>query len=237
MPRANRHILPGYIYHLTHRCHNKNFLLRCRCDRVEYLRRLRKNVHEHHLSLFDFCITCNHVHILTMCKELHDLSRFMQQLEGEFADFYNTRKNRSGSFWGERFHCTMIDGGKHLWNCLRYIDLNMVRAGMVSHPDQWPWCGYRELIGKRKRYRLMDIDRLLLFLGLSDQNSLAEIHRRRIQESIDINQLDREIIWTESIAVGGKDFLQEIVSQTKSRKRIYISTREDGTSYIREKLD
>jgi putative transposase len=169
-----------------------------------------------------------------MCRRIGDLSQFMQQLEGEFADYYNLRKHRSGAFWGERFHSTMIDGGDHLWNCLRYIDLNMVRAGVVRHPMDWPWCGYNEIVGKRQRFRLLDIDCLIEMLDLSDRNSLAEIHQQRIMEPIQNNRLIREAIWTESIAVGSEAFLKEIVAETKKRKRLYISSNEDGDWYVKE---
>jgi len=234
MPRANRYILPGYTYHLTHRCHNRKFLLRCRTDRIEYQHRLRKNVRKHRISLFDFCITGNHIHLLGTCKRAGDISRFMQQLEGEFADFYNKRKIRTGSFWGERFHCTMIENNEHLWNCLRYIDLNMVRAGVVAHPNSWPWCGYHEIVGERKRYRLLDICRLVELLGVENRDSLAEFHRQRIDEAIKYQQLKREAVWTESIAVGSKDFLKGIATSNKRRKKFYISTTVDGISYIKE---
>jgi putative transposase len=170
-----------------------------------------------------------------MCDRLGDLSRFMQQLEGEFAEYYYLRKHRSDSLRGDRFHCTMIDGGDHLWNCLRYIDLNMVRAGVVCHPDEWAWCGYHELVGNRKRYRMLDIECLVDLLGLADRKSLAEMHNRRIIESIRDNQLIREGIWTESIAVGSETFLKEIMSQTKKRKRLHLATTENGVWYVKEK--
>jgi putative transposase len=235
MPRANRYILPGYIYHLTHRCHNRRFLLRCRLDRNEYCSRLRHAARKHRISLFGFCVTCNHVHLLAMCNRLQDLSRFMQQLEGEYAGYYNLRKDRTGAFWGERFHCTMIDGGDHLWNCLRYIDLNMVRAGVVGHPEEWAWCGYHELVGKRKRYLLLDLERLAEILALSGgKSSLAEIHQKRLLESIQNKHLLREGIWTESIAVGRASFIEEIIARNKKMKKLHIAVTEDGTWHIRE---
>ena len=236
MPRANRYILPGYTYHLIHRCHNRKFLLRCRTDRIEYWHRLRKNMRKYRISLFNFCITSNHVHLLGTCRQAGDISRFMQQLEGEFADFYNQRKTRTGSFWGERFHCTMIDNNEHLWNCLRYIDLNMVRARVVDHPGSWPWCGYHELVGERKRYRLLDIRGLIELLGVEGRESLAEFHRQHIDEAIKNQQLNREAVWTESIAVGSKEFIENVVSRNKRSKKFYISTTEDGISYVREDL-
>jgi putative transposase len=54
MPRANRYLQPGYVYHLTHRCHNREFLLRSRLDRIEYCARLRAAVRKHRIALFDF---------------------------------------------------------------------------------------------------------------------------------------------------------------------------------------
>ncbi|RPI18312.1 MAG: hypothetical protein EHM61_28865 [Acidobacteria bacterium] len=60
MPRSNRYILPGYIYHVTHRCHNRRFLLKIGLDRTEYRERLRLALQEYRISLFAYCITSNH---------------------------------------------------------------------------------------------------------------------------------------------------------------------------------
>jgi putative transposase len=105
----------------------------------------------------------------------------MQKLEGDFAGSFNQRKHRSGAFWEDRYHCTMVEDGEHLWNCIQYIDLNMVRAGVVPHPHDWPWCGYRELVGDRSRYRLLDIDRLLELLGVPDLETFGAEYRTHIQ--------------------------------------------------------
>jgi putative transposase len=64
MPRANRYIVPGQIYHLRHRCHNRQFLLKFANDRHGYRRRLREAVHELRLSLLRYTITSNHVHLV-----------------------------------------------------------------------------------------------------------------------------------------------------------------------------
>ena len=66
------------------------------------------------------------------------VSIFMRHLEGEFASHYNRHKRRHGAFWSERYHSTLIEDGPHLWKCMRYIDLNMVRAGVVCHPIDRP---------------------------------------------------------------------------------------------------
>ncbi len=160
MPPANRYILPGYIYHLTHRCHNRSFLFRFVRDRTEYRMRLRATLKTFDLSLLGYCITSNHTHLLIKAEDSESISNFMQKLEGEFAEYYNFRKQRSGAFWGGRYDCAMIDSGIYLWNCMKYIDLNMVRAGVVTHPKDWLQGGYIEIQNPPSRYSIINLQAL-----------------------------------------------------------------------------
>lgn len=59
----------------------------------------------------------------------------------------------------------MVDLGMYLWECLQYVELNMVRCGAVTHPRQWEWSGFGEMMGTRKRDRLLNIDNLLELVG------------------------------------------------------------------------
>lgn len=103
MPRVNRFILPGHLYDLIRRCHNRSFLLRSAVWRTEYRRRLRDAVLKHRISLLNYSVTYNHVHLLVPARSPGDISRFMHKLEGQFARFYNVRQHRSGAFWQERY--------------------------------------------------------------------------------------------------------------------------------------
>ncbi len=153
----------------------------------------------------------------------------MQKLEGDFAGYFNRRKHRSGSFWEDRYHCTMVEDGEHLWNCLQYVDLNMVRAGVVSHPRDWRWCGYRELVGEKTRYRLLDMDRLLELVGMSDIDPFVREYRARIEHAIAAKRLRREKCWTESIAVGGRSYVARIATSVRrERRRPRIEEEENG---------
>ena len=64
--------------------------------------------------------------LLIKVKSEGTVSEFMDALQGDFAQKYNLRKGRSGSFWNGRYHATAIESSHHLWACLRYVDLNMV---------------------------------------------------------------------------------------------------------------
>lgn len=149
MPRACRHVQPGHTKHVTHRCHSREFLLRFARDRQAYNGWLREGLRRFDVRLLTYCVTGNHVHLLIRSPGTVELARFMQLVAGGMAPGYNARKKRSGACWADRYHATMIEAGAHLWRCLRYIDLNMVRAGAVRHPSEWAWTGWLELMGQR----------------------------------------------------------------------------------------
>jgi len=234
MPRSNRYILPGYIYHVTHRCHDRRFLLKFGVDRTEYRERLRLALQEYRISLFSYCITSNHTHLLLACRVKNDISRMMQKLEGEFAQYYNGKRARRGAFWEDRFHTTMIGEGSYFLNCTVYIHLNMVRAGVVRHPSEWRWCGHDELVGERSRYRLIDRDGLANLLGPGRRDDFEQAYRREIADAIARRKLEREPWWTESIAVGSEEFIQRVKAQTRYRRRLDTSQAVDGVWVIRE---
>ena len=90
------------------------------------------------------------------------IPKSMQLIAGRTGQDYNQRKKRQGAFWEDRYHATAVESGDHLLRCLVYIDLNMVRAGIVSHPSQWPFCGYNEIQKLRKKNVLINGQGVLL---------------------------------------------------------------------------
>lgn len=226
MPRGKRYILPGHVYHVTHRCHQRKFLLKFKQDRDVYRSMLRDRVARYRISLFNFAVTSNHVHLLLRPQptaSLESLSEFMRSLEGDFAQYYNLRKGRRNAFWGDRYHATMIEPGPHLWRCLLYIDLNMVRAGQVDDPKDWEWAGHRELVGRRRRYCTLDISQLLGHLGGVTLSSFRESYSQAIQDALINRVAEREAIWTESLAVGSQLYVREVGKQVADRVRLDYS--------------
>jgi len=65
-------------------------------------------------------------------------------------------KKRKGAFWEDRSHATVIESGDHLLRCVVYIDMNMVRTGVVDHPEKWPYCGYNEIQIPHRKCKLID---------------------------------------------------------------------------------
>ena len=78
----------------------------------------------------------------------------MQLVASRTAQEYNWRKNRKGAYWEDRYHATAIEQDDHLFRCIVYLDLNMVRAGVVTHPSDWVFSGYNEIQNPRQRWAL-----------------------------------------------------------------------------------
>lgn len=172
------------------------------------------------VSLLDYCLTSNHVH-LTVCADIPDhISRLMQKVAGGIAQNYNLRKERRGAFWEDRYHATIIEPGGHLMRCFGYLALQMVRCGAVKHPREWNWCGYHELAGLRRRYRLIDMERLSESLGGASLEEFQSHYEAQIQEAIAQHQFQREAQWTQSIAVGSEAFVREIADRIRGRQRL-----------------
>jgi putative transposase len=203
-------------------------------DRDAYRKRLRAELKGSGVWLLDYCITSNHVHMLVTVRTVARLSRFMQKLQGEFAEWHNFRKKRSNQFWGGRYHATMIESGAHLWNCMTYIDLNMVRAGEVLHPREWKWGGYDELVGKRTRHTVLDMERVIELVGGVSRQQFALDYAAALEEAIDRGGLRRQPHWSEAIAVGGKDYVSGIAEKIRGRARVNIDEAADGMWAVHE---
>lgn len=237
MPRANRVMLDGQICHVTHRCHDRAFLFRFKRDRNLYRKLLRANLGEFRISMLAYCITCNHVHLLLRAPSSGAIGGFMQRVEGAMGQAYNLRKRRKGAFWSDRYHATLVEAGHHLWSCLRYIDLNMVRAGAVEHPREWPWATWAELTGGRRRHRLVDRSALLTATGAPDWYSFLDHYRALIDEAIRVHRVERESWWTEATAVGRLEYVTAIEAELRGegqRRRFATESAPEGLVVLRE---
>jgi putative transposase len=78
---------------------------------------------------------------------MHDLSEFMKTLLQRFTRWFNRTHNRSGTLWEERYKSVIVESGIAARTMAAYIDLNPVRAGMVSDPADYRWSSYGEAVG------------------------------------------------------------------------------------------
>ena len=135
MPRAKQYRCPFKSFQPFNRCaqfkrfeKNKRTSIGTRKHRHRYLHWLFEAKKRFGLSVLNYMITSNHVHLLIKDTGPNVIADSMQLIAGRTAQEYNQRKDRQGAFWEDRYHATAIDADEHLHRCLIYIDLNMVRA-------------------------------------------------------------------------------------------------------------
>lgn len=228
MPRANRHYLPGYIWHITHRCHKKEFLLKFAKDKQRWLHWLFEAKKRFGLCILNYTLTSNHIHLLVLDSKKDVIPRSIQLIAGRTGQEYNQRKGRKGAYWEDRYHATAVETGKHLIRCLVYIDLNMVRAGAVQHPSEWHFGGYNEIHNPKQRYTLINKQKLMDMLEILDHELMCRSHKKWVEEILKSGSVTREPKWTESIAIGSKEFVQETQAKLgiKARGRNVVANNE-----------
>ena len=162
------------------------------------------------LSVLNYVVTSNHIHLLVVDTGKDVIPRSIQLVAGRTGQEYNQRKSRKGAFWEDRYHAAAVETNEHLARCMVYIDLNMVRAGVVKHPCDWPYGGYNEIQNPAKRYSIIDQKVLLNKCGTGDPEQFRREHKYWVEEAVNNGKAVREPIWSESIAVGSKRFVEEI---------------------------
>jgi len=235
MARAKRHYLPGYAWHITHRCHEKEFLLKFGKDRRRWVQWLFEAKKRYGLCILDYMATSNHIHLLVFDRaEREVIPRSIQLIAGRTGQEYNQRKKRKGAFWEDRYHATAVETNQHLIQCLVYIDLNMVRAGVVSHPHDWDESGYKEIQQPRLRYGLIDHQCLMDLLEIPTMDVLRRSHRGWVEESLRIQKSARDGRWSESIALGSKAFVAMVKKQLGLRAKGRKITESGAECQLRE---
>ena len=200
MPRANRLFDQHGVWHITHRCHKQEFLLKFARDRRVWCRWLFEARRRYGLSVLNYIVTSNHVHLMVANDTKETISSAMQLVAGRTAQNYNRRKNWRGAFWEDRFHAVPITTQAHFIECLAYVDLNMVRAGVVKHPSEWASSGFHEIQSPRQRYVIIDYERLLSLAGESSYATFQRCHRHWVNEKLRLGELVRDERWTNAEA-------------------------------------
>jgi len=234
MPRANRYFLPHYIWHITHRCHQRKFLFRFARERRRYLHWLFEARKRFGLCVLDYIVTSNHVHLLIKDTGSNVIGESMQLIAGRTAQEYNQRKGKQGAFWEDRYHAAAVQADEHLHRCMVYIDLNMVRAGVVNHPGQWKESGFSEIQKPPKRYAIIDLQSLSELSGFAGLKDFQRTHRQWVEQGLENGLAVRDDRWTESIAVGSRSFIEKVKNELGFKAAHRDVVESDGSYVLRE---
>ena len=121
--------------------------------------------------------------IPTLRAKWASLSDYVKEIKQSFSRWYNKRHGRKGFFWGERFKSVLVDNGDTLVNCLAYIDLNPVRAGLVERPEDYRWCSLAYHVQTGNKDGFLSLDFGLTIFGQEDAKTRLHSYRRYVYEN------------------------------------------------------
>ena len=145
MPRPPRIILEDVPLHHIQRGNDRRPVFVDDRDRILYRDQLREGCDRFGCSVHAYALMTNHVHQLLTPAAPDSVARLTQWMGCQYVRRFNRRHERTGTLWEGRFRASLVDSARYLIACLRYIDLNPVRAGLVTRPEHYPWSSYTRL--------------------------------------------------------------------------------------------
>ena len=182
-------------------------------------------------------VTSDHIHLLVLDEKGRDvIPQSIKLVAGRTGQEYNLRKTRKGAFREDRYHATAVETEQHLLRCLVYIDLNMVRAGVVTHPSQWSFGGYNEIQNPKRKCILIAHNKLADLTDFETYDAFRKAHKELVNESICNGNNSKQADWSESVAVGSKDFVEKIKENLGTRAKGRKIYQNDGGFQLREEM-
>ena len=160
--------------------------------------------------------------------KLSSLSEFVREIKVSFARYYNRHHNRRGYFWGDRFKSVIVDKGETLVNCLAYIDLNPLRAGLVERPEQFRWNSLGYHVQTNNRDDFLSTDFGLKEFNVKNKKERIRRYRRYVYEAGAISRPDKmqaQVINDKVVAKERKkDFEINRLSRFRYRTRYFTDS-------------
>ena len=142
MPRRARIRFAGIPQHVIQRGNNRAACFFAEGDYRIYLDCLQQGAERYGCEIHAYVLMTNHVHLLTTPECEDSLPQMMRYLGSRYVHYVNHTYRRSGTLWEGRYKSCLVDTGRYVLSCYRYIELNPVRAGMVQGAGDYKWSSY-----------------------------------------------------------------------------------------------
>jgi len=143
MSRKPRIFVAGMTQHVIQRGNNRTDLFRAPLDYAVFLCAMREASRRFGLSVHAYALMTNHVHLMVTPATCTSLPHTMQAIGRRYVPYFNERYGRTGGLFDGRYRSLAIDDESYWFTCMRYIELNPVRARLVNKPEVYEWSSYR----------------------------------------------------------------------------------------------
>ena len=186
MARIARVVAEHYPHHITQRGNRRQDTFFCDDDYRYYIRLMAEWCDKCGVTIWAYCLMPNHVHLVAVPESEGGLRRAIGEAHRRYTRHINFREQWRGHLWQGRFASFLMDE-KYLLTATRYIELNPVRAGLVSIPEEYPWSSAKahmkgrndDLVKVQPLLRMVDDWRQFLSGDVSDEEyELLQRHER-----------------------------------------------------------
>ena len=209
MPRKPRFFLSGMPVHVVQRGNNRQAIFFEAGDYRAYHGWLKAAAQRYRCAVHAYVLMTNHVHLLITPQDARAVSRMMQYVGRRYVPYINHEYGRTGTLWEGRFKSSAVDSQAYLLTCMRYIELNPVRAGIVKAPGDYPWSSYAaNAFGGRDE--LLTPHELYAALG-ADAEVRCEAYRALFREALEEEPLTQiRAAWQTGTPLGNDRFRADI---------------------------
>ena len=224
MPRKPRFNLVGIPQHVIQRGNNREPCFYAEEDYRRYLDDLQESAVKFDCRIHAYILMTNHVHLLITPMADYGISQMMQSLGRRYVHYVNKTYKRTGTLWEGRYKSSLIDSDRYLLTCMRYIELNPVRASMVDHPGEYKWSSYHTN-AQGGSDPLIEVHPLYMELGADAEIRLAA-YRELFRHHMDNDTLHeiRESL-NHELVLGRSCFKDKIGEITKRQTRMGLPGR------------
>ena len=135
--------IPGHPLHVIQRGDRQTACFFGEEDCVAYLGWLGRYARHHGCSVHAYALMGNHVHLLLTPSRAHGIADLMRFLGERYAQYVGEAHHRDSALWEDRYQAVPVHVGRYLLSCMRYIELNPVRAHLAARPGQYRWSSFR----------------------------------------------------------------------------------------------
>lgn len=216
MARLPRLALPDYPHHVIQRGNNRAAIVATPADYQFLLDLLGDAAQQFDVAIHAYVLMSNHFHLLATPQTVDGLPKMMQAVGRTYVRYFNRVQQRTGTLWEGRYKSTVIQTDRYLMTCMAYIDLNPVRAGLVSMPQDYPWSSHLHYLGLRAD-RLITPHALVWELGntpFAREAAYAEMVQGGINS---VQQAALTQATLRGWALGEPDFVADLQKRTERR--------------------
>jgi len=211
MARRKRIDLPGLAHHLWIRGNDRRDIFFSDADRYRFLECMGEAARKRQCEVHAFVLMTNHVHVLATPRAPRGMSKMIQDMGRKYVRHVNTTYARTGGLYEGRFKSTLVETRSYFLKCMRYIELNPVRAHMVAHPVQFPWSSFGQNVTGEPTGLVTPHPEYLTLAP--DAQSRGAAYGRMLEADVDGDELKviREAL-QQGCALGSPDFCRAVES-------------------------